>query len=60
MSVSTQGFSGRNFATKKEPKEKEGGYEGKNYVKQSKKSFKGKRNSPGAKMANFRGERSLK
>jgi hypothetical protein len=38
---------------------KEGGYAGKKFATQTKKSYKGKRNSPGAKMNNFRGERSL-
>lgn len=41
-------------------KEEKGGYTGKKFVEQvTHKSFKGKRNSPGAKMNNFRGERSL-
>lgn len=45
---------------KQADQKEEGGYTGKRFAQQvTHKSFKGKRNSVGAKINNFRGERSL-
>lgn len=56
----TKGKLSKPMGGKKETEQDKGNYTGKKFAPQvTHKSFKGKRNTVGAKMAGFKGERSL-